>query len=150
MPSRRDRIRMTPDEVDSFLAGRRTMSIATFAPDGTIHLVAMWYGFLEGHPVFETYTKSQKVRNLRRNPAITALVEDGDDYAELRGVELIGTAEIVEDEARLVEAARSVVERYYPMDDPDELAAAAEALAAKRVAVKIVADRVVSWDHRKL
>lgn len=150
MPSRRDRIRMTPDEVDSFLSGRRTMSIATFAPDGTIHLVAMWYGFLEGHPVFETYAKSQKIRNLRRNPAITALVEDGEDYAELRGVELVGTAEIVEDEARLVEAARSVVERYYPMDDPDELAAAAEALAAKRVAVKIVADRVVSWDHRKL
>lgn len=149
MPKRRDIIRMTPDEVDEFLAGRHTMNIATLGPDGTIHLVAMWYGFLEGAPAFETYAKSQKVLNLRRNPTITALVEDGDDYDELRGVELVGTAEIIDDPERLMAAARSVVQRYYPIDDPAALDAAAEALSHKRVAVKINVERVVSWDHRK-
>jgi PPOX class probable F420-dependent enzyme len=150
MASRRDRIRMSDDEVAAFLNGRHTMNIATFAPDGTIHLVAMWYGFLEGAPAFETYAKSQKVANLRRNPSITALVEDGDEYEELRGVELVGRAEIIEDRDRLLEAARSVVSRYYPIDDPADLDAAAEGLAHKRVAVRIDVERIVSWDHRKL
>jgi PPOX class probable F420-dependent enzyme len=140
---------MSPAEVDEFLAGRHVMNIATHSPDGTIHLVAMWYGFLEGAPAFETYAKSQKVLNLRRNPSITALVESGDDYDELVGVELVGTAEIVEDRDRLLAAARSVVERYYPIDDPAALDAAAEALSNKRVAIKINVERVVSWDHRK-
>lgn len=149
MPSRRDLIRMTPAEVDEFLNGRHTMNIATHAPDGSIHLVAMWYGFLDGAPAFETYAKSQKVLNLRRNPNITALVEDGDDYDELRGVELVGTAEIIEDRDRLMEAARSVVQRYYGIDDPVALDGAAEALANKRVAIRINVDKVVSWDHRK-
>jgi PPOX class probable F420-dependent enzyme len=149
MPSRRDLIRMTPAEVDEFLSGRHTMNIATHSPDGSIHLVAMWYGFLDGAPAFETYAKSQKVLNLRRNPNITALVEDGDDYDELRGVELVGTAEIIEDRDRLMEAARSVVQRYYGIDDPASLDAAAEALANKRVAIRINVERVVSWDHRK-
>jgi PPOX class probable F420-dependent enzyme len=149
MPSRRDLICMTPAEVDEFLSGRHTMNIATHSPDGSIHLVAMWYGFLDGAPAFETYAKSQKVLNLRRNPNITALVEDGDDYDELRGVELVGTAEIIEDRDRLMEAARSVVQRYYGIDDPASLDAAAEALANKRVAIRINVERVVSWDHRK-
>ncbi len=149
MPSRRDLIRMTPAEVDEFLSGRHTMNIATHSPDGSIHLVAMWYGFLDGAPAFETYAKSQKVLNLRRNPNITALVEDGDDYDELRGVELVGSAEIIEDRDRLMEAARSVVQRYYGIDDPAALDAAAEALANKRVAIRINVERVVSWDHRK-
>jgi PPOX class probable F420-dependent enzyme len=140
---------MTPAEVDEFLSGRHTMNIATHSPDGSIHLVAMWYGFLDGAPAFETYAKSQKVLNLRRNPNITALVEDGDDYDELRGVELVGTAEIIEDRDRLMEAARSVVQRYYGIDDPASLDAAAEALANKRVAIRINVERVVSWDHRK-
>ncbi|MCC5950708.1 MAG: TIGR03618 family F420-dependent PPOX class oxidoreductase [Acidimicrobiia bacterium] len=150
MPSRRDKIRMTEAEVDEFLSGRHTMNIATFGPDGTIHLVAMWYGFLDGAPVFETYARSQKVKNLRRNPNITALVETGEDYDELRGVELVGKGEIIEDHDRLHEAARSVVQRYYPIDDPAELDAAATALMAKRVAVRIDVERTVSWDHRKL
>lgn len=152
MPSRRDQIRMTEAEVDEFLAGRHTMNIATFSPDGTIHLVAMWYGFIDGCPAFETYARSQKVLNLRRNPAITALVETGDAYEELRGVEIVGRAEIIEadDEERLVEVAMSVVDRYFPMPEGGDLEGAARALMQKRVGVKIVPEKIVSWDHRKL
>ena len=92
MASRRDLIRMSDDEVTAFLSERHTMNIASFGPDGNVHLVAMWYGFLEGDTVFETYGKSQKVLNLNRDPRITVLVEEGDAYDELRGVELVGTA----------------------------------------------------------
>lgn len=150
MAKRRDLIRMTPEEIDAFLGGRRTMNIATFGPGGTIHLVAMWYGFHNGNPAFETYAKSQKVRNLERNPAITALVEDGDTYDELRGVELVGRAVIHTDPDTVIAVARSVVSRYWQPTSEEEAGVMAAGLANKRVAVEIVPERIVSWDHHKL
>jgi PPOX class probable F420-dependent enzyme len=147
--NRREQIRMSEAEVEEFIHGRRTMNIATIGKDGRPHLVAMWYGFLDGSPAFETYAKSQKVLNLRRDPRITCLVEEGDAYEKLRGVELIGTAEVIDDHDRLMDVARSVVARYHGLEGPDA-EMAAEALARKRVAVKVDVERVVSWDHAKL
>ena len=141
---------MTDEEVDAFLHERQTMNIATFGPDGNIHLVAMWYGFVDGKPAFETFTKSQKIKNLRRDPRITVLVEDGEEYEHLRGVELVGTAEVTEDPAVVMPVARSVVERYFPVDKPEDAEVIAVGLAHKRSAVIIHAEKVVSWDHNKL
>jgi PPOX class probable F420-dependent enzyme len=151
MPSRRELVRMTDEEIDAFLHERQTMNIATFGPDGNIHLVAMWYGFTpDGRPAFETFSKSQKIKNLERDPRITVLVEDGDEYGELRGVELVGTAEVTDDRDVLMPIARNVVERYMGVENPDDLDAVAEGLARKRSAVIINADKIVSWDHNKL
>jgi PPOX class probable F420-dependent enzyme len=145
----RDQIRMTDAEIDEFLAGRHSMSVATFAPDGSIHLVAMWYGFLDGSVAFETKAKSQKVRNLRRDPRMTVLVEDGESYEELRGVELVGRAEIIEDPDRLWELGVSVWSRYHA-PYTEEMRPFVEVMLRKRVAVKLHVDKTVSWDHRKL
>lgn len=141
---------MSPGEVDAFLHERQTMNIATFGPDGNIHLVAMWYGFLNGNPAFETYAKSQKVKNLQRDPRITALVEDGDEYGELRGVEIVGTAVIHDDPDVTIAVAKSVIERYWGPSSDEEAQVMAAGLANKRVAVEIVPDKIVSWDHAKL
>src|SRR3979409_589346 len=81
----RDVIKLTDAEVDAFLVEGRTMSFATMNHDDTIHVVAMWYGFLEGAIAFETKAKSQKVRNLLRNPTITCRVEDGPTYTDSGG-----------------------------------------------------------------
>lgn len=148
--SRRDVIRMTDDEVSAFLQGRHVMNVATYNHDGSIHLVAMWYGFLDGDPVFETFAKSQKVQNLRRDPRVTVLVEDGDEYDELRGVEIVGTGEVIEPHEEVLEVAKSVLVRYHDITDPADIQAAAELMANKRVAIRIRAERTVSWDHRKL
>jgi PPOX class probable F420-dependent enzyme len=149
MPSRREIVRMSDDEIDAFLHERQTMSIATFNHDETIHLVAMWYGFYQGKPAFETFTKSQKILNLRRDGRITVLVEDGDAYEKLRGVELVGRGEVIDDKDILREVAASVVERYMGVSGADADAAAAM-LMNKRSAVVIHPERIVSWDHSKL
>ena len=142
---------MTDDEVREFLDGRHVMNIATHGPDGNIHLVAMWYGFTEnGNPAFETYAKSQKVINLQRDPRITVLVEDGEQYEELRGVELVGTAIVHDDPDVLIGVARTVVKRYFDWNTEEELDLIAAGLANKRVAIEIVPEKVVSWDHNKL
>lgn len=141
---------MSDDEVDAFLHERQTMNIASFGPDGNIHLVAMWYGFLGDHAAFETFAKSQKVLNLRRDPRITVLVEDGDVYEELRGVEIVGHAIVHDDPEPLRVVAENVVERYIALDDPADIPAVAAAMATKRVCIEVVPEKVVSWDHRKL
>jgi PPOX class probable F420-dependent enzyme len=140
---------MTDEEVDQFLGERHTMNVATIGPAGRIHLVAMWYGFLEGAPAFWTYGKSQKILNLRRDPRLTALVETGEQYEELRGVELVATGTIVEERERIMALGRSVFERYTgPYSE--EMAPVLEATGAKRLVVKLEIESIVSWDHSKL
>lgn len=125
------------------------MQVATIGAGGQPHLVAMWYGFLEGAPAFWTYARSQKAVNLRRDPRLTCLVEDGDTYDTLRGVELVGRGRIFEDQDTVQAVGRSVQQRYVgPLDAEAEAAMARS--AAKRLAVRVEVDRVVSWDHRKL
>jgi PPOX class probable F420-dependent enzyme len=147
--SRRDQIRMTEAEVDAFLDGRHTMNVASFNHDDTIHLVAMWYAVLDGDPVFWTFGKSQKILNLQRDPRITCLVETGEEYAELQGVELVGRGEVITDRDAINQIGEAVYVRYFGEID-DEVRPFVHATGAKRLGVRITVDKVVSWDHRKL
>jgi nitroimidazol reductase NimA-like FMN-containing flavoprotein (pyridoxamine 5'-phosphate oxidase superfamily) len=83
MAGRRDQIVMSPEEVQAFLDGERTLQVASINRDGTPHHVAMWYARHDGELAFWTYGKSQKVQNLRRDPRITVMAESGDKYEEL-------------------------------------------------------------------
>jgi PPOX class probable F420-dependent enzyme len=148
--SRRDQIKMSGDEVQAFLEEQRTMSIATIGRDGRPHVVAMWYAFLDGVPSFWTFAKSQKVANLRRDARITCMVEAGDTYDQLRGVELVARAEIIDDVAEVQRFGVAEFERYQNMKVTQALMPQVQRMANKRVVVKIHTERIVSWDHRKL
>ncbi|MEO0493812.1 MAG: PPOX class F420-dependent oxidoreductase [Actinomycetota bacterium] len=145
----RAQIEMTDDEVVAFLEQSRTATMATVGGDGTPHLVAMWFGVIDGQVWFETKAKSQKVVNLRRDPRMTVMVEDGLTYDALRGVALEGTAEIVEDPDALWALGVNVWERY---NGPysEEVRPLVEVMLNKRVAVRLDVSRVRSWDHTKL
>lgn len=145
----RDLITMTPEEVDAFLHERRPMTMCTINHDGSIHAVAMWYGFLDGSIAVETKAKAQKAVNLGRDSRLTCMFEDGDYYEELRGVELVGRAEMVDDPEQVFRLGVSVYERYYGRYD-DDARPLVETMLNKRVVVRLLVDRVVSWDHRKL
>lgn len=147
--SRRDQIRMTDEERATFLGGRHTMSVATIGADGRIHLVAMWYGFVGDQLAFWTYGKSQKIVNLERDPRMTCLVEAGEAYDELKGVELVGRGVVSRDPEVVHAIGASTWERYTgPVDDQARQAIAV--VGAKRAAVLIEVDKIVDWDHTKL
>lgn len=147
--NRRAAIAMSDTEVAEFVRGSHHMSVATIGLSGQPHLVAMWYGFLDETIGLWTYGRSQKVANIRRDPRITALIEAGSAYNELRGVELVGNARIVEDPEAVCDLGLSVYERYTgPVGDGTRDIVAH--MGAKRVAVLIDVHRTVSWDHRKL
>ncbi len=148
--NQRAQIKMTDEEIHTFLHERRTMSMATIGPGDRIQVVAMWYGFVDGMIGFETKAKSQKVQNLRRDKRLTVMVEDGDTYDELRGVELSGWGEVIDDPDQLFQLGVSVFERYQGVAYSEEMKPYVDAMLHKRVLVKLHTDKVVSWDHHKL
>ncbi|MFT7602130.1 MAG: PPOX class probable F420-dependent enzyme [Acidimicrobiales bacterium] len=141
---------MAEDEVAAFLAEPHLCTIGTIGPKrpggapNTVHLVAMNYGFLDGVPAFWTYKKAQKTRNLERDPSISMLVDTGIHYADLKGVTIQGRGELIHDADAVVALADSMAERY------GGLPGDARASAPKRAVVRVLADKVLSWDHSKL
>ncbi len=140
---------MTDAEIDEFLHGDHTISLASLNADGTIHMVAMWYGFLEGEIAFETKAKSQKVKNLRRNPTITCMVEDGKTYNELRACRSSVPPRSSTNVTACSRWGKSLFGRHVG-PYTDDMLPAVEMMLNKRVGIKVNPIRVASWDHTKL
>jgi PPOX class probable F420-dependent enzyme len=145
----RDQVTMTEAEIAALLAAARKVQLATINPDGTPHLVTMFYALIDGQIAFWTYRTSQKARNLARDPRLACLVEDGEDYFELRGVQVTGTVRRIEDQAGVLAIGRRIAGGLsgVPADALDDYVAHA---ARKRVGFIVQPTRVVSWDHHKL
>jgi PPOX class probable F420-dependent enzyme len=150
---RRDHIKLTPEERDTFLAQPNACTLAAIGKEGYPQLTAMWFALIDGKFHFATYAKSQKVKNFERNPKCSVLVEDGASYAELRGYSVEGEAEIV-DEPGLVFRVLCEISKRYTGIDPVAAGPMVEgqirARAEKRVAIRVQPVREISWDHRKL
>lgn len=148
--NQRARIAMSEDEVTAFLEGARKLQLGTINPDGTPHLVTMFYGLDKGRITFWTYGKAQKARNLDRDPRVSCLIESGDDYAELRGVLVYGRAARLEEPGDVLDVGMAIARRMTP-DVADELLSPyVEQTGRKRVAYVVESTKVVSWDHRRL
>ncbi len=147
--SRRDLIRMNDEEIRAFLEEQRILQVATIDHDGWPHLIAMWYVLINDQIAFWTYAKSQKAVNLRRDDRLTCLVETGERYDELRGVQIKGRAIISDDRETVQQIGEVIVERYYGSLN-DTTRRMVKAQAAKRVIVFVKPVEIVSWDHRKL
>jgi PPOX class probable F420-dependent enzyme len=153
MSSSRRAIALSDAEVADFVAASRTLVLATLGPDGAPDPVPMWYVVDKaGAVLMRTYRKSQKVVNLRRDPRVAALIESGERYAELRGVQLSGSIELVEDDDLVADVMVALLQKYEGLADEHVVAARAAALqrAPKQVAMRLHVDSVASWDHRKL
>ena len=147
--SRRDLIRMSDEEMRVFLEEQRILQVATIDHDGWPHLIAMWYALINDQIVFWTYAKSQKAVNLQRDARLTCLVETGERYDELRGVQIKGRAIINDDRETIQRIGEVIYERYTgPLNDASRQMVAAQ--APKRVLVFVEPVEIVSWDHRKL
>jgi PPOX class probable F420-dependent enzyme len=152
MPKRRDQVKMSEEDLWSFIEEQKSIQVATINRDGTPHLVPLWFGIEDGAIVLETFTKSQKIKNLERDPRISVLLEDGDEYNLLRGASMTGEVELVRDVERVHALHMKVLLRNTPELPEDVLEKASRSMAPKKTAILIrPADfKVMSWDHRKL
>jgi PPOX class probable F420-dependent enzyme len=151
---KRDEIKMSEDEVSGFLAQERVMTVSTLGVDGWPHLTALWFVMRDGEPWIYTYAKSQKVRNLERDPRATLMVESGHAYNELRGVMLKSRAELHRDVDAVARLAEEITLKYYVGDGggeiDDSMREVLRKQATKRVAIQFHVEETASWDHAKL
>src|SRR5687768_1127329 len=141
---------MSDEQIAEFIEHSRPATMATVLSSGRPHLVAMWYAILDGEIWFETKAKSQKAVNLRRDPTVTVMIEDGLTYDTLRGVSIDGTAEIVDDDPDLLHRVGVSVWERYTGPYTDEMKPFVDQMMNNRIAVRVVPSRMRSWDHRKL
>jgi PPOX class probable F420-dependent enzyme len=152
MPSRRGQIKLTEEEQRELIESGRIVVVSSLGPRGWPHVMPLWYVPREGEVWVWTYAKSQKVRNLERDPRATLLIETGTEYNELRGVQIEAEAELIRDTDRIVVFAKELTIRYSEgiSSVEGDAAAGLEAQAPKRVAIHFHPRRIATWDHRKL
>ncbi len=141
---------MSAEEVEAFLAEQRVVICATNGRDGWPHLMPLWYLVRDGEIWAWTYAKSQKVRNLERDPRATLQIEDGDQYQELRGVMIEAQTAIHSELDQVAEFGAALFERYGGGGGGPEFLEVIRAQASKRVALQFVPQQIRTWDHRKL
>ena len=140
-------IRLTPDEQTAFMRNNRKCALATLDKDGFPHVTAMNFVRRDGAFYMTSYGKAQKVVNIHRNPKTAIMVETGSTYAELKGVMVRGECQIIDSEDAVHQVwAWSAEERGETYKRP----AGASSSAPKRVVLKIVPEKTISWDHSKL
>lgn len=142
-------IRLTPDEQAQYLRENRKCALATLDPHGFPHIVAMNFICRDGAFYMTSYGKAQKVLNVRRNPKVSIMVESGSAYAELKGVMVRGLCEIIEGEETVRDIFGWMAEARGAAANTARPATASNS-APKRVVMKIVPDKTVTWDHSKL
>lgn len=151
MASGRDAVKLTDEEVADFLASSMKVQVATIGPHGEPHLTTLFYVVDDGKIAFWTYGRSQKITNLRRDDRISCLVEDGQNYLELRGASITGRARLVEEYDEIHRIGTLVALRMANGADLGERGVEmVDKQAAKRVAVVVEPEKIASWNHRKM
>ena len=148
----RQAVQLDDAEIAEFLASHIKVQVGTLDASGGPHLTTLYYVVDDdGRIAFWTYGRSQKIVNLRRDPRIACLIEEGDEYFDLRGVSIRGRAHLVEDVEEIKKIGRKVASA---MAGGIDLGAEGEAIiedqATKRVGVIVEPEKVASWDHSKL
>jgi len=152
MPSRRDQITLSDEEQRELIENERIVVVSSLGPRGWPHVMPLWYVPRDGEIWIWTYAKSQKVKNLERDPRATLLIETGVEYGELRGIQIEAQADLIRDLDEIVDYAKEMTIRYSEGIESVEgnAAAALRAQAPKRVAIRFRPERLATWDHRKL
>jgi PPOX class probable F420-dependent enzyme len=149
-------ISMSPDELAAFIDRGHTLIVASVGRDGMPHVSPMWYVVDGGRVVFRSFTKSQKITNLRRDPRITLLIETGEKYAELQGLMIKGRAILIDDPVYTLGIYGRLAAKYAMVGsepvllEGEALEAAFGRHASKNTSVMVEPDRIVTWDHTKL
>ena len=146
---------MSDAELSAFLDEERTVICATNGQDGFPHLMPLWYVMREGELWAWTFAKSQKVRNLERDPRATLQVEAGEEYPQLRGAMLKCDVTVHRDTDLVATFGLELFARYATAattsaEFDEDTRAIVLAQAPKRVALQFCARSSATWDHRKL
>jgi hypothetical protein len=140
-------IAMTPDEVDAFLAEQRTCRVATVGSTGP-HATPLWFVWQDGVLWLTSLSRSQRWTDLQNDPRIAVVVDTGEDYGELRGVELRGRVEVVGEVPRTGEPLPELngPEQAFA----DKYSGGTVVRDGRHAWLRLVPEKITSWDFRKI
>ena len=143
MPIPREQLRLTNQELDELLRETRTMRAGTVSPDGSPHVVPLWFVWHEGAIWINNLRKSRRTRDLQAGSQVALCIDTGHDYFELRGAVLYGTPQEVDaHDSALPLVRKGFGDKYFGgFEVPD---------VKSHEWVKMKPERVVSWDFRKI
>lgn len=153
MPSRRELIALTDDEMRAYAESARTLIIVSNGKDGFPHPMPMWFYADDALNFYcTTFRKSQKVLNFHRDPRATLLIESGEEYADLKSLMVYANTEVVDDFDVVSDTLVKINTKGMEVDEAQiaKLLGAVAKTAEKRVVLKFTPARFVSWDHSKL
>ncbi len=153
MPSRREVIELTDDEIRDYMESQKTLIIISNGRDGFPHPMPMWFYFDDAGCVYcTTFRKSQKVLNFQRDPKAALLIESGVEYAELKSVVIYAMTEIIDDFDVVCDTLVKINTRGVELDDAQvaRLLEGVSKTATKRIVLKFKPEQYVTWDHGKL
>ena len=150
MLNRRDQITMNEQEMWQFIESQKTVRVCTLNKDCTPHLTAMWFAVVEHQIVLVSFSKSQKIVNLERNPDMAVLFEDGIEYKDLRGVSINCKAQLINKHDAVEAMEKAIVLRNQSNLNADEVDKLVKKNSKKKSIIVVTPEKVMTWDHRKL
>lgn len=152
--SRREQIQMSQDETLEFMRTNKTAILTSIGKDGYPHPMPMWF-FVEddGTVAFTTFRKSQKVKNIKANPKVGILIESGEEYSQLKGVLIHSQAQVIDDLENTLDTMVRLAggdPMAQNLEERENLRNAVRPSAKKRVVVRCVPDKFITWNHAKL
>ena len=153
MPSRRSLIEMDEAQRKDYINSAQTLIIVSNGKNGYPHPMPMWFGIDDNESLLcTTFGKSQKVVNWRRDPKASLLIESGTQYAELQGVVIYAQTEIIDDPEAVINALMKINSRGRELNESQraKLRESLQGTAQKRVALRFVPEKYLTWDHTKL
>lgn len=135
---------LTDALVKQLLAGRYIASLATQNPDGSIHMVAVWFWFDGSHAFVGTSSRSRKARNVQAKPTASLMI-DARDPAASCGVTITGAAYILTDDASR-QKNKEIHRKYLSVAALADPKVGPVFAAFDDVTIQIAPDSVISWD----
>src|SRR3954469_1171827 len=143
------KIMMTPGELDEFLTSQRTCRVATVSDDGAPHISALWFAWDGTSLWLYSIVRSKRWNDLRHDPRVAIVVDSGEGYGELRGVELSGAVEFVGEIPRTGEPCTEL-DALAPLSSRKTFGLEAMPHDGRHAWIRLTPSKTVSWDFRKV
>jgi nitroimidazol reductase NimA-like FMN-containing flavoprotein (pyridoxamine 5'-phosphate oxidase superfamily) len=142
MPIPRDQIRLTDEEFDTLLTGARELHAGTVSPDGSPHVVPLWFVWHDGTVWVNNLRRSRRSRDLAAGSPVALCVDAGVEYAELRGAVLYGRFAEATDDPRSAEVRKAFAAKYWGGHEVPDI--------KSHVWLRLDRDKTASWDFRRI
>ena len=137
---------LTSELARELLSARLIANLATLNRDGTAHVVAMWFVWDGSAVLLPTSRATRKAKNVLRDPRTTVMIDDSRGGFDLRGLTIVGHAELVEPPGSL--ELNGEIHRKYVTERGLSFDAVGSYLAADDVTIRVAPKKVSSWNLR--